>query len=749
MNHKSKSKVREVTPLENLGGAENPVQVIDFRPRNKRRDFLSNGVNNNSKSAEKIDEPLLWVQGLKTYFRTSEGLAKAVDDVSFEIRQGEIFALVGESGCGKSVTALSIIQLVPQPAGFIAGGEIYYKGMEITCLSEWEKRKIRGNEISMIFQEPMTSLNPVLKIGEQIVEAIKLHQGLSGASANQKAIEMLERVGIPEPKQRFHEYPHQLSGGMKQRVMIAIALSCQPGLLIADEPTTALDVTIQAEILELIRQLQREFGTAVLLITHDLGVVAEMANRIAVMYAGKIVELAERRRLFENPCHPYTVRLIESLPSRQKRGYSLMTIEGRVPKATRYPEGCRFAARCHLGIVDCRLSIEKTSNHQSTIINHQSRGRVMQGCSGILPRLLEIEPNHQVACHLYDEAFASKVKRATVREALRKQEPLSPRETPLIEVRGLRVYFPIKKGLLKKTVGYVKAVDGIDLIIRKGQIFALVGESGCGKTTFGKGLLQLVPPSTGGKWGGGEVRYDGVDLTKLSRNELHPYRRKLQIIFQDPYSSLNPRMMVGNIIQEGMAAHGIGANQKEREERIQTLMPQVGLDPDMIHRYPHEFSGGQRQRIGIARCLAVNPEFLVCDEATSSLDVSVQAQILNLLEQLQKEYDLTYLFITHNLSLVEYLADEVAVMYLGRIVERGKTEEIFDTPGHPYTRALLSAIPQPPLPPPSTGGNGGGAEKRFVYLEMFLLRLTRPLAVIFIHAAQKRRLAARMPTQTK
>jgi len=617
-------------------------------------------INSNSTSIKNTDEPLLRVRELKTYFRTSEGLAKAVDDVSFEIQRGEIFALVGESGCGKSVTALSIIQLVPQPAGFIVGGEIYYKGRDITRLSEWEKRQIRGNEISMIFQEPMTSLNPVFKIGEQIVEAIKLHQGLSGALAKQQAIEMLERVGIPEPKARFHEYPHQLSGGMKQRVMIAIALSCQPGLLIADEPTTALDVTIQAEILELIRQLQREFDTAVLLITHDLGVVAEMANRIAVMYAGKLVEIAERQRLLQHPCHPYTVKLIESLPSRQKRGYSLMTIEGRVPKATRYPEGCRFAARCH---------------------------RVMQGCNTILPHLLEIEPNHQAACHLYDEAYVDKMKSVEVGETLRKQEPPST-QTPLIEVRGLRVYFPIKKGLLKKTVGYVKAVDGVDLVIRKGQIFALVGESGCGKTTFGKGLLQLVKPIEG------EVGYDGVDLTKLNRNKLHPYRRKLQIIFQDPYSSLNPRMMVGNIIQEGMAAHGVGANQKEQKERIQMLMQQVGLEPDMIHRYPHEFSGGQRQRIGIARCLAVNPEFLVCDEATSSLDVSVQAQILNLLEQLQKDYDLTYLFITHNLSLVEYLADEVAVMYLGRIVERGKAEEIFDTPKHPYTRALLSAIPQ-------------------------------------------------------
>ena len=616
-----------------------------------------------------MNSTLLRVQGLKTYFRTAEGLAKAVDDVSFEISPGEIFALVGESGCGKSVTALSIIQLVPQPVGFIAGGEVYYKDREITRLSEWEKRQIRGNEISMIFQEPMTSLNPVFKVGEQIIEAIKLHQGLSGTQAREKAIEMLELVGIPEPGQRFHEYPHQLSGGMKQRVMIAIALSCQPGLLIADEPTTALDVTIQAEILALTRQLQREFGTAVLLITHDLAVVAEMADQVAVMYAGKIVELTERKRLFENPLHPYTVKLIESLPSRQKRGYSLMTIEGRVPRATNYPEGCRFAARCH---------------------------RVMEGCSDILPRLLDIEPKHQVACHLYDEAFASKMTRRTEsNEALHKQKPISAPETPLIETRGLRVYFPIKKGLLKRTVGYVKAVDDVDLEIRKGQIFALVGESGCGKTTLGRGLLQLVKPIAG------EVRYDGVDLTKLSRNELHPYRQKLQIIFQDPYSSLNPRMMVGNIIQEGMVGQNsrrvqlrIGLNQEERNERVQTLMSQVGLDPDMIHRYPHEFSGGQRQRIGIARCLAVHPEFLVCDEATSSLDVSVQAQILNLLEELQKEYDLTYLFITHNLSLVEYFADEVAVMYLGRIVERGTTEEIFDTPKHPYTRALLSAIPQ-------------------------------------------------------
>ena len=608
--------------------------------------------------------PLLSVRDLKTYFRTAEGLARAVDGVSFDIHQGQTFALVGESGCGKSVTALSIMQLVPEPAGYIAGGQIYYKDTDIVRLSEWEKRRIRGNEISMIFQEPMTSLNPVLTVGNQIVEAIRLHQNLNSSEAKRKALEMLDLVGIPTPEQRFKDYPHQFSGGMKQRVMIAIALSCQPGLLIADEPTTALDVTIQAQVLELIRELQKEMGTAVLLITHNLGVVAETAERIAVMYAGKIVEIAGRKDLFDSPYHPYTEKLLESLPTRQKRGYALQSISGRVPKATSYLPGCRFADRCH---------------------------RVMPHCHSVMPDLVEVVQSHRVACHLYLDAELTQPKsQAGMPVPLTSSigYRASSIQHPILQATGLKVYFDIKKGLLKRTAGYVRAVDGVDLSIRKGSTLALVGESGCGKTTLGMGLLQLIRPTDG------SVIYDNVNLMKLRPKELLPYRRKLQIIFQDPYSSLNPRMMVGEIIQEGMAAHGIGSGKEEREERAREIMLKVGLDPDMIHRYPHEFSGGQRQRIGIARCLAVDPEFLICDEATSALDVSVQAQILNLLKDLQDEFDLTYLFITHDLSIVEYFADEVMVMYLGRIVERGTTEGIFDNFRHPYTRALLSAIPR-------------------------------------------------------
>ncbi len=602
---------------------------------------------------------LLSVHDLKTYFRTGEGLARAVDGISFDIHKGQTFALVGESGCGKSVTALSIMQLVPEPTGYIAGGQIFYRDTDIVRLSEWEKRRIRGNEISMIFQEPMTSLNPVFTIGDQIVEAIRLHQNLDKSKARRKAVEMLDLVGISEPEQRFKDYPHQFSGGMKQRVMIAIALSCQPGLLIADEPTTALDVTIQAQVLDLIRELQKEMGTAVLLITHDLGVVAETAERIAVMYAGKIVEITDRRELFESPYHPYTQRLLESLPTRQKRGYALQTISGRVPKAISYLPGCRFADRCH---------------------------RVMPDCHSVAPELVEVSPGHQVSCHLYS-GFQPRTS-GIEHQASSIEYRVSSTQSPIIQTAGFKVYFDIRKGLFKKTVGHVRAVDGVDLTIRKGRTLALVGESGCGKTTLGKGLLQLISPTDG------SVVYDNVDLMKLRRKELFPYRRKLQIVFQDPYSSLNPRMMVGEIIQEGMMAHGIGSGKAEREERVREIMLKVGLDPDMVRRYPHEFSGGQRQRIGIARCLAVEPEFLVCDEATSALDVSVQAQVLNLLKDLQGELNLTYLFITHDLSIVEYFADEVMVMYLGRIVERGTTEDIFDNFKHPYTRALLSAIPR-------------------------------------------------------
>ena len=618
-----------------------------------------------------MNDALLSVQNLKTYFRTPEGLARAVDGISFDIKPNEIFALVGESGCGKSVTALSVIQLVAQPAGFIADGAVYYKGQDITRLSEVDKRKIQGNDIAMVFQEPMTSLNPVFTIGNQISEAIQQHQNLRGAAARNAAIEMLDLVGIPEPAARYDEYPHQMSGGMKQRVMIAMALSCRPGLLIADEPTTALDVTIQAQILELIQRLQQELQMAVLLITHDLGVVANIADRVAVMYAGKIAEMGTWKQLYETPQHPYTVKLLESTPARDKRGTQLHTITGRVPKATEYNDGCRFADRCP---------------------------KVMDGCESIAPTLHAVNGNaHNVACHLYNpEPPFNAIKTSAARLELEteidsKNVDSSTQPTtaqPQLQVKDLCVHYPIQKGIFKRTVGYVYAVDNVTLEIPRGKTLALVGESGSGKTSFGKAILRLGVPVKG------DLVYDGTNIATVTRELMHPYRKRMQIIFQDPYASLNPRMTVGAIIQEGMQAHGIGESADERHDRVAELMQRVGLSPDMVNRYPHEFSGGQRQRIGIARCLAVDPEFIVCDEATSALDVSVQAQILNLLKSLQSDFNLTYLFITHNLSVVEYFADEVAVMYLGRIVERGTTEEIFDSPKHPYTRALLSAVPK-------------------------------------------------------
>ncbi len=607
---------------------------------------------------------LLKVENLKTHFHTKDGAARAVDGISFEIAEGETFALVGESGCGKSVTALSVIQLVPAPGGFHPGGRILFKGNDLLRYSEAEKRTFRGRDISMIFQEPMTSLNPVFTVGFQIIEPLRRHQGLSKAEARKRGIDLLGQVNIPSPEQRFAEYPHQLSGGMKQRVMIAMAMACEPSLLIADEPTTALDVTVQAQILELMKDLQERKGTAILLITHDLAVVAENADRVAVMYAGRIVESGTRKQILSNPSHPYTVKLLDSLPTEQKRDRYLQTIEGRVPPATRYPDGCRFAERCHM---------------------------VQDACRDEMPALLPLEDGHQAACILYDELKQGrKVEAAEIRTESKVRDKDADTEggPAYVSMQDLQVYFPIRKGLLKKIVGHVKAVDGVTLDIPRGKTLALVGESGCGKTTLGKSLLQLVKPT------GGSVFAGETELTGLSRRALMPFRRRLQIIFQDPYSSLNPRMMVGEIITEGMATHGLGANRRERERKAGELLERVGLAPDMVSRYPHEFSGGQRQRIGIARCLAVEPEFIVCDEATSALDVSVQAQILNLLEGLQKELNLTYLFITHNLGVVEYFADEVAVMYLGRIVERGKTEDVFKDPKHPYTRALLSAVPQ-------------------------------------------------------
>ena len=608
---------------------------------------------------------LLRVTELKTYFHTKEGPARAVDGVSFEIERGETFSLVGESGCGKSVTALSIMQLVPQPAGYFAGGSIEYDGRDLLKLPETERRRVRGNEIAMIFQEPMSALNPVLTVGYQLMEPLRRHKGLAAREARAAAVEWLGRVGIPSPEQRFGEYAHQLSGGMKQRVMIAMAMACEPGLLIADEPSTALDVTVQAQILELMRELQKTNGTAILLITHDLGVVAETADRVAVMYAGRIVETASRQELLEQPSHPYTIRLLQSLPSQTKREHALLTIEGRVPAATRYPAGCRFAPRCH---------------------------RAHDHCQAVDPRLLDVGENHQAACVLYDESLQGH--RIDPSDVRLKAQPRVRREAShadeaVVRLVDIKVHFPIRKGLLKRVVGHVKAVDGVDLTINKGETLALVGESGCGKTTLGKALLQLVRPTAGSVLAGD----NGTDLTRLDRAALRPYRQLFQIMFQDPYASLNPRMMVGETVMEGMVVHGIGGTRLEREDLVRELLAKVGLGPEMTHRYPHEFSGGQRQRVGIARALAVDPRLIVCDEPTSALDVSVQAQIINLLVTLQQDLGLSYLFISHDLSLVEHIAHRVAVMYLGQIVELADVESLFEKPRHPYTEALFSANP--------------------------------------------------------
>ena len=606
--------------------------------------------------------PVLEIANLRTWFRVRGGLAKAVDGVSFSVAPGECYAVVGESGCGKSVTALSVMGLVPQPAGFVAGGEIKLEGQSILALPESERRPLRGARMAMIFQEPMTSLNPVLTAGAQIAESLALHRGLRGAAARAEAVALFERVRLPDPARAYDAWPHELSGGMRQRVMIAIALACRPALLIADEPTTALDVTVQDQILELMDGLRREYGMAVLLITHNLGLVRQTAGRVGVMYAGKLVEEADTDAIFRTPMHPYTSKLLESLPSAGRRHRPLAAIPGFVPDASAYPDGCRFAPRCHRAFPVCPL---------------------------VVPRNLEVDPHHRVECHLYDPEFKAKAlpvpDAGAAAASAAEAPPSSQPEEELVVARGVEVHFPVTAGILQRVVASVKAVDGVDLVVPRGVSVALVGESGCGKTTLGKSLLQLVRPTAG------SVAFRGTELTTLAPKDFKAFRRRMQIVFQDPYGSLNPRLTVGEIVTEGIRAH---ARDGEAAPDIPALLRTVGLDESAITRYPHEFSGGQRQRIGIARALAVQPDFLVCDEATSALDVSVQAQILNLLRDLGRRLGLTYLFITHDLGLVEYLADLVSVMYLGRIVESGTVEEVFGSPKHPYTRALLAAVPR-------------------------------------------------------
>jgi peptide/nickel transport system ATP-binding protein len=603
---------------------------------------------------------LLSVRDLRMGFASGRTVLAAVDGIDFDLRAGETLALLGESGCGKSASALSLLRLLPA-AGRILNGDIRFDGRDLLHLPETEMRAVRGGGMAMIFQEPATSLNPVLTVGRQIGEVLERHMGLAGDAARTRCVELLTAVGIADPQRRLDEYPFQLSGGMKQRVMIAVALAGNPRLLVADEPTTALDVTIQAQILELLRRLQAERGMGMLLITHDLGVVAQMAQRIAVMYAGQIVEEAPREAFFGAPRHPYTVKLFAALPDLARRGGRLETISGQVPALSAMPAGCRFAERCPHAWERCRVEA---------------------------PALHEAEAGHRVRCHLLEEPGRAQVQVPDAIVAVPFAEAVP---TPLLQVDDLRVHFPIRRGILQRTVGHLKAVDGISLELARGRTLALVGESGCGKTTVGKAILQLIKPT------GGSAQLDGRELTGLSRGVLRPLRRRMQMIFQDPFASLNPRLSVGEIIGEGMSALGVKSQQAGKAAAIAALLQQVGLDAAAAARYPHEFSGGQRQRIAIARALAVQPELIVCDEPTSALDVSVQAQILTLLKALQDDLGLAYLFITHNFAVVEYLAHEVAVMYLGRIVERGTVADVLRSPQHPYTRALLSAVPSPRL----------------------------------------------------
>ena len=609
-----------------------------------------------------MSTPILQVDDLRTWLAGSEGVVRAVNAVSFSVGRGETFALLGESGCGKSMTALSIARLLPD-AGRIISGSVRLDGEDLLQLPEAAMREVRGAHIGMIFQEPGTSLNPVMQIGAQIGEVLLQHTPLRGREVADRVLELLDAVGLPDPARRVNEYPFQLSGGMKQRVMIAIALACNPGLLIADEPTTALDVTIQAQVLDMLRSLQEKMGMAILLITHDLGVVSRMAHHVAVMYAGEIVESARREDFFRNPAHPYSRKLFASLPQRQARDRALAVIRGRVPSMIGESAGCRFAERCDFAWSTCRT---------------------------VHPAWSTIEVNHGVRCHLHADNAEQTAAAAGPGAAseVAHAAPYPDTDTPLLSVQDLKIYFPVRKGVFRRVAGHVKAVDGVSLSLHTGRTLALVGESGSGKTTVGRGIVQLLPLS------GGSVRFDGVDLSSLSAGELRQRRRDFQIIFQDPYGSLNPRMRVLDIVEEGMIALGLGGDRKARALRVDEALSQVGLAPEMKYRYPHEFSGGQRQRIAIARALAVEPKLIVCDEPTSALDVSVQAQILNLLRNLQNRLGIAYLFITHNMSVVEFLADDVAVMYMGRIVEQGSAENVLRNPQHDYTRTLLSAVPR-------------------------------------------------------
>ena len=581
-----------------------------------------------------MENILLEFKNLVTEFHTEGTIVKAVNGVSFTLNKGETIGIVGESGSGKSVTSLSAMRLIPSPPGKISGGEIIFHekdgtATDLLAISEEEIRKFRGNDIAMIFQEPMTSLNPVFTCGDQVMEAIILHQKLNKKDAKALTIKLFEEVQLPTPERIFSTYPHQISGGQKQRVMIAMAMSCQPSVLIADEPTTALDVTVQKTILQLMQNLQKEHDMGIMFITHDLGVIAELADKVVVMYKGNIVEQGSVWDIFTNPKHPYTKGLLACRPPLDKR-YTFLPTVSDFMKIDENGE-----------IIDNGISVSEFTKD------------------------LAIPESERVAKH----------------KKLYSQEPL-------MQIKNLKTYFPIRNGFFGGISDHVKAVDDVTFDVYPGETLGLVGESGCGKTTIGRTIIRLEEPTEG------EMIYKGKDIAKMNTEELRLFRKDVQIIFQDPYSSLNPRMTIGNAIMEPMQVHGILENDEQRKKKVEELLTRVSLDPTHFYRYPHEFSGGQRQRIGIARALAVNPKFIICDESVSALDVSVQAQVLNLLNELKEEFGLTYIFISHDLSVVKYMSDSMVVMQEGKIEEMGDADQIYNKPATKYTQKLIDAIPE-------------------------------------------------------
>lgn len=610
------------------------------------------------------EKHLYEIKNIETSFRTDGKMFKAIEDVSVYLNPGEIIGIVGESGSGKSVTMMSALQLIQEP-GKVTGGEVYIDGSDKNMLSygsnSAEMRKMRGGKVSMIFQEPMTSLNPVLTVGFQIQENIMEHLHLSKEDAKKRAVEMMKMVNIPDAEERFSYYPQQFSGGMRQRIMIAMAMSSEPSVLVADEATTALDVTTQAQILEMIRDIAKKTNTAVVIVTHNLGIVARFAERIYVMYAGGIVETTDAERLFENPEHPYTRALLRAIPRLDDdRDRILIPIEGLPPNPALRPEYCPFYERCEYHMDKCKSQKK--------------------------PVLKELEKDHFCACHLTEAE--KQIKKAEIdAKPIKKAERAVIGKEICLDVKDVKKYFPIYKGMMRKHIGDVKAIEDISFRVRKGETLGIVGESGCGKTTLARCIMRVYQPDSG------EINFNGVDIAKFNDKQMYPYRKQMAMIFQDPFSSLDPRQTAESIVGESLLIHKLVKTKDEYEKRVDELLRMVDLDPSMKNRVPHEFSGGQRQRIGIARALSSNPDLIICDEPISALDVSIQAQIINLLEELQAKLGLTYLFIAHDLAVVKHISDRILVMYLGRIVEIAECEELYNNTLHPYTKVLLGAVP--------------------------------------------------------